>query len=344
MAPRKKPKPSPTSSAFLEALKFVGTVLKESGTVNETHCLINNGYLIAANGVVAAGIKVIDDREIIAAPNYSLLIAALAKASEPEIEPSNINDSDVNWARNLIIKSNKFKAIVPCIDPILISLNNIDPPIAKLTNDFKTALETVGVLANENGQNIYSCSVLMAGASCIATEGGRMVLEAWHGCDCPPGLALPKAFISALAKVPKDLKAFGFSPSSITVYFEDDSFLKTQLFSEQWPDIGEILNKPSNMMPIPKDLWEGMNAVCPHSTDGLVYFDHDVLRSHNNEGVGASYEVKGLPRGPIFNIKQLMLIKDLAKEIDFFAVGKHGTATMFRGDKCRGAIAGRTGQ
>lgn len=332
MARPRKPKPTLTSNAFLEALKFVGTVLKETGTVNETHCLINNGYLIAANGVVAAGTKV--ETTLFAAPNYSLLMAALSKAPEPEIS--------VEGGR-LHVKSGKFKAIVPCIDPILISLNNIDPPITKLTNDFKTALETVDVLANENGQNIYSCSVLMAGASCIATEGGRMVVECWHGLPLPPGLALPKAFISALAKVPKDLKAFGFSPSSVTVYFEDDSFLKTQLFSEQWPDIGKILNKPSNMMPIPKDLWEGMNAVCPHSTDGLVYFDHDVLRSHNNEGVGASYEVKGLPRGPIFNIKQLMLIKDLAKEIDFFAVGKHGTATMFRGEKCRGAIAGRTG-
>lgn len=321
-------KAAAAASPLLEPLRFIGSVLKETGSVNETHCLLSNGWAVAFNGIVAAGIKIAS--EIYAAPNYALLVAAFAKCGQ-----------DVSITNNpLTIKSGKFKAIIPCVDPILINIANIDTPSIPITNDFKKALEIVGVLANENAQTIHGASVLINGPSVVSTEGGRMIIEFWHGLPLPTNLAVPKAFINSLSKISKNLKAFGHSASTITIYFEDDSFIRTQLYGETWPDIGKGLDKKSNPLPIPKTLYEGLNAIEPFTKDNLVHFNNNILYSSADIGDGASYEVEGLPGGLVFNIKQLQIIKDLIKTVDFFVDG--GKVTLWFGDKVRGAIAGRS--
>lgn len=327
MARPKKNKVAPTNG-LLEAIQFVGNVLQEKGTPNETHLLFSNNWAVAFNGIIAAGAKV--SSPIYAAPNYYLLEKALSKCGEFEIALDN---------SSLIIKSGKFKAIIPCIDPINIAVSNIDPNIHAINDEFKKGLEITGALANENGQTIHYASILMNGQSLVSTENGVMLFEYWHGCELPSGIAMPKALVGPLTKTNKKLTGFGYSQSSVTFYFEDESWIKSQLFSEKWPDIGRVLNVHSNPSEPPKDLWEGLAIVAPHSTDNLVYFDADVLRSHANSGIGAAYEVKGLPRGPVFNIKQLMFIKDYVKKIDFFAEG--GKMTCWVGDRTRGVIAGR---
>lgn len=328
--PRGRPKSKSTATnELLQSLLFVGSVLKDQGSVNETHILLSNGYAVAFNGIVASGTKITSD--IFAAANYSLLISALAKCGEEY--------SIVQEGNKLKITSGKFRAIVPCLDPILINVTHIDPNIAPINDDFKIALEATGALASDNGQTIHSASILMNGQSLISTENGVLLFEYWHGCDLPTNIAIPKALVAPLTKTTKKLVGFGCSDTTVTFYFEDNSWIRSQLFSEKWPDLERILNVESKPFDVPKDLWEGMVAVSPHSIDNLVYFGNGVLYSASNELMGASYEVKGLPKGPIFNIKQLMFIKDYAKQIDFFAQG--GKMTYFLGDKCRGVIAGR---
>ena len=64
-----------------------------------------------------------------------------------------------------------------------------------------------------------------------------MLMEAWHGLDLPPNVPLPKQFVAALVKQKKNLTGFGFSRSSATFYFEDGCWLRTQLYSDEWPDV-----------------------------------------------------------------------------------------------------------
>lgn len=323
-------KPKAVTNELLTAIQFVGSVLKDEGSPSETHILLSNGWAVAFNGVVGAGASIKSD--IYAAPNYKLFQAALAKCGDEY--------SIVQEGSNLKITSGKFKAIVPCLDPILINTSNIDPNIAPINDEFKIALEATGALASETGQTIHSASILMKGQSLISTENGVVLLEFWHGNNLPTDIAIPKALVAPLTKTIKKLTGFGCSDTSVTFYFEDGNFIKSQLYSDKWPDVGRILNNETNPFEVPKDLWEGIAAVEKHSVDGLVYFDSDVIRSHPNNTVGASYEIKGLPRGPIFNIKQLLSIKNYVKKIDFFVQG--GKLTIWYGDKCRGAIAGRT--
>ena len=329
MARPRKPKATQATNELLSSLIFVGSVLKEHGSPNETHILLSNGWAVAFNGVISSGCPI--NSNLYAAPNYTLLIAALAKCSD---EFGITLEGD-----RLKIQSGKFKAIVPCLDPSLISTSGIDTLTSPLNDAFKEALIVTGAMASETGERIHTCSILINGQSLVSSDNGVVILEYWHGNEMPTNIAVPKALVAPLTKTTKRLTGFGYSPNSVTFYFEDNSWVKSQLFKEEWPDVGRFLNVQSNPFETPKDLWEGITAIGPHSIDGLVYFDNGILRSHPKDSVGASYEVKGLPKGPIFNIKQLMFLKDHVKQFDFFVNG--GKMTTFFGDKCRGVIAGR---
>lgn len=331
--PRKRATEAPTkqTNSFVEALRFIGTVTRDVGAPYETHCLLHNNTATAFNGIMAAGIKIEDD--IYACPNNKMIVEALSKCGE------HISITQLDNGR-LSIKSDKFKAIVPCVDPTLLAPSVPDPVMGVVDDRLKRAFEVCGVIANENAQTVHGSSVLMQSGSLVATDGGIM-FEYWHGIDLPP-IAIPKSMVQAIVKCPKKLVSFGFSNASITFYFEDDSWLRTQLYSSQWPDVRRIIDIKSNAWAVPGDLFKALAAVAPFSQDGQVYFTKNLLRSHaDNADAGATYEVEGLPQGPVHSIRQLKMIEPYAEQIDFFAEGPNSTMLMFFGQNIRGVIAGR---
>lgn len=332
MARKPRLKTPEASPKLLEALKFCGSILSDKGAPVETHLILQNKTATAFNGILAAG--VIIDEDIFAAPNNSLMIEALSKCGQ--------NYSMVQLDNGMIsIKGNKFKAHVPCIDPSQLPQAIPDQPAIQITNDLIKAIEAVGVLATEDAQRVVAASILIRNDTCVATNGA-ILFEAWHGFKLPT-IAIPKAFVGPLTKQSKNVAWIGGSLNSISIFFEDNSWLKTQLYVEQWPNVDDIVNRKANYKSIPDNFWDGLAAVSPFSVDGMVYFDNDLIKSHATDGVGASYEVKGLLKGPIFNHKYLTLIKPYATQIDFLAQGTTNNTTMlmFVGDRIRGALLGR---
>ena len=328
--PRSTPKETKPSS-LLEAIRFVSNATAEKGPINETHLYLGGHWAAASNGAITIATKI--DEDIWACPNASLIQQALSRCTE--------SFAITQLDKQLSIKSGKFSAKIPCIEPILLTIPSPDAPIADIDDNLKSALEIVGILANENSQDIVGASLLFNGRSVVASDR-TIIFECWHGIDLPTGLSLPKAIIQPLAKAGKPLKRLGWSQSSVTFYYDDESWIKTQLFSQVWPDITGLLDRPCNPLPFPRDFWEGLTAVQPFSPDGLCHFGQGHMQSHGITNVGASYEVEGLPKGPVFTIKQLTLIKPHAKTVDWFAAGMNGTYCMFFGDGIRGAIAGRS--
>ncbi len=326
MTKRPQKRTAETSNLF-EAIKFCALATKKDGSPNETHIYLSNGCATSFNGVLACGCSI--DTDINAYVNAELLLNALAKCGQ--------HFSITQLFQKLSLKADKFKALVPCLPLDLAQTPLPDLPMAALDNRFSEALAKVSILATEGAQSVILASVLMSGASLISTNRVVM-LEAWHGIDLPTGIALPKSFCVALSKCNKKLSKFGYSQSSCTFYFEDNSWLRTQFFAEPWPDVQGILNRKCNLFEVPNGFFEGVDAVSSFNTDGCVYFDRDILASHSSDEVGARYDVTGIPKGPIFNIKQLKLIQPYVQKIDFQA---EGGCLMFIGDQIRGCISGR---
>lgn len=321
-----------TKSSLLQALEFCSVVSEKLGASYETHIGLRNKWAIAFNGIIAAGSPIEED--IYCYAHTITLIDALSKCEETY--------SLTQLEGKLSIKSGKFKALVPCLDPTLMQEALPDPLIAPITNKFREAVEAVGVLASENAQHILTASVLMNGPTVISTNR-VMLLEYWHGLDLPPNVPLPKQFVAALVKQKKNLTGFGFSSCSATFWFEDGSWLRTQLYNDEWPDVSRILNREANLWSIDANFFKALDAVEKFSADGNIYFHNGKINSHPDEGVGASYELAGLPNDVIYPAKQLNIMKPFVKRIDFKAQGIHDSSycLVFQGDVCRGVISGR---
>lgn len=333
MPPRHRKKEIETnSSSLLSALQFCSVVSEKTGAAYETHIGLRNKWAIAFNGIIAAGAPILED--IYCHPHTLLFAEALSKCDE------SYSLTQLDNGR-LSIKSGKFKAIVPCLDPALMQNAAPDPQIVGITNKFKEAIEAVGVLANENALHVLTASVLMNGTSVISTNR-LMIFEAWHGLDMPPNIPLPKQFVAALVKQKKNLTGFGFSNNSATFYFEDGCWLRTQLYNDQWPDISSILNRSANLWPIDPNFFKALESILPFSEDGNIYSDTNLLMSHP-DNQGASYECTGIPKGFVYPGKQLMMLKGHTKRIDYMASGVHNNSycLVFEGDTVRGIISGR---
>lgn len=324
----KRPKQKPNDSKLLVSLKNMSNVLKAEGHIYETHVLLANNWATAHNGVIGVGEPISED--LYACPNAFMLRDALSKCGE--------GFSITQLDYKLSIKSGKFKALVPCIPPENLPCSFPDASIAQIDNRLRDAIAVVSPIT-ENENSVVTASILIYNGSVTATDR-KLILQAWHGISLPT-LALPKAIIGPLVKNTKTLNGFGFSNSSCTVHYDDKSWLKSQFFAEQWPNVDDILNKKTNLWDLPEGFYEAVKALEPFSEDGNVYFDNNVMRSHPSEDKGASYEVYGLPRGPIHNIKQLKIVEPYMKKVDFLVPHHNSKMMFFQSDKVRGAIAGR---
>lgn len=323
--PKKPSEKTAINNTLLNAVNFLSSILKDEGSPFETHILLKNKTVTAFNGTIAAGALI--DEELFCAPHNKTFLSALQKCKD------GYSLTQIDQGK-LSIKSGKFKAIVPCIDPNVLPYPVPDVSVAPIDDRFKAAL-TIIEKVKSDGEQIYDVSFLMNGGSVIATDG-KIIFECWHGLDLPPALPLPKAFISTIIDHPRKLLGFGFSRSSCTFYFDDNSWVRSQLYAKEWPSISHILNKPNNAVSVPTDFFTGLESIAPFS-DGPIYFNNGLLRTHKEEGKGASYEISELKEGPIFSLKYLKMIENIATKIDFYVEGK---MLAFYGDNVRGMIMG----
>lgn len=332
MPPRPK-KPSEkvaTQSKLLQAIDFLSTIQKDEGAPYETHILLQNQCVVGYNDTLSAGAFV--DEAVLAAPHTTTLLKALVKCGQ-DYQSLTID------GQKITLKAGKFKASIPCIDPTLIQFRSPDNPCAVIDDRLKEALKCIDVIKPEpNAQEIHLLSFLLNGQSLVGTDG-RILIEYWHGIDLPT-LTIPKAVIAPILKNNKKLTQFGFSNNSVTFFFEDNSWIKSQLYAKQYPieRMGDIINRPSNPSPVPADFYKALSAVAPFSPEGRVFFKQGLLCSHSVREIGATYDVPGLPEGPVFSAKYLALAKDYIEQIDFMVDG--GKMAYFFGKQCRGVIAG----
>lgn len=315
------------ASALLSTLRFISVAQKENGTPFQTHIRLAHGTAVAFDGIIAAGQRIAED--LTACPHSASLINALARCKE------SLSIVQLDNAR-LSIKSDKFAATVLCLPSDALAPVEPDMPIAAIDDRIKAGFAAVSFLVSDSSEHVATASVLLQSGSIVGTNR-HVLLEYWHGIDLPPGLVIPKLALNAIAKIDSPMKQFGYSERSATFWFEDGSWLKTQLYQGEYPNVSSILDRQVNNWPISPMFYTGVDAVLPFAKNNEVFFLNNMLSSHDNVGVGANYEVEGIPQGLCFNGKYLKAIEPFIKTVDF--VGRNGIAYFF-GDNIRGAICG----
>lgn len=327
MAPRKgSTRPPKIKSTLLTALEFVTLASKEIGPAHFTHLFVTGQRCTASNGVVSAGSMI--DEDLTVCPHAHLMLEAMSKAGN-QFQIVQTGDA-------LSVKSDDYSALVPCAKAVDVIAAFPDSEQWPCNSKLLEALEACGKLAIENAESVVAASVMIRSGSVVGTNR-QVILEYWHGNDMPP-MILPKAAVSILIKVKKEIRGFGYSAESLTLWYSDNTWMKSQLYTEAWPDVDKLLNVVAAPKPIQKGFFEALDAVEPFS-EGTVHFNDECLTSNTDATIQyAVRDVKGLPCGPSFGCKNLDLIRPHVKLIDW-ACGQDNKIAYFTGEGVRGVVS-----
>lgn len=309
---------------LLQALKFISVAQKEKDVIApyQNHCILTNGFVSASNSILSAGCKVQEDLEC--RPQTRVLINALSNCGDT------LSITQLENAR-LSIKSGKFSTIVPCHAQELPKVKP-DPQIALISDVLKTALSQVSHLAKDEAKTVLESAILLQAGTVIATTG-FVILESWHGVDLPT-CVLPKVFVNAVCDCDTKLRGFGYSSNSVTFWFEDDSWIKSQIYAERYPDVSKVLNANCEFKPLTEGFYDAIRMVEDFAEGGkekgIV-----VLSGKGVKCKEAFYEIEGLPDGFAFKIKQLKQVEKVVKQVCFV-----DNKLYVFGDNIRGVIQG----
>lgn len=327
---RKTTKDQSGAAPLIEALKFIALAQSKDGLAGQTHCAINNGRIIAFNGTFATGVIITDD--LSACPHTLRLLDALTKCG-PNVSIAHL-ESD-----RLSVRSDRFKGFIPCVPFGSIPACDTwpDNPVAVIDDRIKAGFDMVMPILADTPTRPFEGGALLQ-ANVIVGTNGHMLIEYSHGIDLPPGLVIPKAALHAIVKTPKKLARFGYSNHSATFFFEDDSFIKTQLYDGGYPNYLTLFRDGLNHWPLPEGFFAGLKVVDSLAETRYVDFTEDGFKVHGEDKKqSGSYDIVGLAQPRRFNIDYLLTAHEVFKQADFET---DSGRVFFAGENARGIIMG----
>lgn len=323
-----------TENELLNALRFISCAQRSVGTPEQTHCRFFHQWVCSSNGIISAGHKTSENISV--APHTISLIDAMEQA--PDAIALTSTDTGMS------VKSGLFEALISCIPTASLPQVWPDQPTQLCDNRLQTALDIVGKLVFDGAPKVINASIQLRNGSVVASDGS-IILEVWHGISMQPMMIAPKAMATALNKnLTKSIYRYGQSDTSLTVWYEDESWIKTQLYpsSTELPDIDQFLNIPTTPVAITPAIFIAAKRLEKFSEDGWISFTGDGARVTMPSKMTYAIEaVKDVPVGLSFSIKSLLTIAPFVKTIHFNV--KPGV-TMFYGDNLRGAITNKNGE
>lgn len=313
-----------------ESLKFLKPVQKKNGTVQQQYCSVGAHWAAASNEVMTIGVKIEED--LTACPHSLQFIEALSKTSE-ELSITQLSNTAI------CVASGSFRAVVPCVPMGSVEIATPDEPCAVIDDRIKDAFAFLAPITTDKAPDATFGGVWLKAGSAVATNG-HLLAEYWHGIDLPPGMLIPKAAVTAVAKSKKPLSKLGFSNCSVTFWFEDESFIKTQLYENKYP-LYEKLFEVEDLEPwdIPEEFFKAIKAIAAFTNNGTIIFKGGKIASTEIEHEASTYTIEGLPEGMAFNSKYLLAVEKQFKKAHFTENIK-GTVVVFFGDNVRGVCMG----
>lgn len=314
---------------ILDTLRFVRGAVSTKDLVPEMkHFVIENGTVRSFNGVIAICSPI--DFSFDCKPKAVPMVNAIGHCED--VVTLGMTDGG-----RLRIQSGKFKAFIECIDGETIHLlpegQEVQLDGEALVKGCATLLPFVGNDASRPWTN----GILLRGQSAFATNNVCLA-EYWLGVSMPFTVNIPMAAIKEIIRVKKPPTHAQISQTSITFHYEDGCWIRSQLYETNWPDLSKILDRPSHQQAVPDNLFSGLATVKPFvDKRGLIHFVEGEIRTHLEDGLGAGYQVEGLPDKGVYHIAMLSLLDGVAKTVDFTL---YPEPLLFYGENLRGAIVG----
>lgn len=266
---------------LLSKLQFIAQAQKKDAGDYSSHCVISGQTINAFDGCFAIGARIAEDFE--ACPHTHSMIAALSKCGETV--------GIVSEGNNVSVVSDKLTVRIQCAPFGTMPRIMPDPNIAPIDERIREGFRVVGVLSKE-GEARLPLATLLLEANIVSATNGYALMQFRHGNDLPPGLIVPKRFADLVNKHPAKLIGFGWTPeTSITFWFDDETYIKTLLQRGAWPDLSPVINKDSNPFPLPDGFADAVETVSDFSSTGIIEFRPGSINSDPNKATCASVEI-----------------------------------------------------
>lgn len=316
-------------TTLLESLKFVqGAVSKKDFLPELTHFIISDGTVRGFNGTIALSSPI--SLDITCNPQAEPLVKAIQACSD------NIVLSLLPTGR-LSIKSGKFRCIVPCHDNKKFKTEP-EGEMHEINGDkFLAAMKKIYPIISTDASRAWSMGTLLLNQSAFATNN-VVIIEHWLGFDFPVCCCVPRLAIQELLRIDLPPKAIQISDKSITFHFDENKWLRSQLFdSKAWPDVYKVLDKKSDQQKICMSFFDALKILKPFIDKvGIVYFTEGLAHTANDTNNGAQIQFENIGRCA-FNYHMLTLLDGVAETIDLSA---YPGPCLFFGEDLRGAIIG----
>lgn len=317
------------TNTLLDAVQFCAPGFKEDGETYSTHAMIYAGWITTYNGIVMYGHKI--DTPMQAMPHYGSLLAAIKATTGDTVQITQVSQD------KLSIKGKGFKTTVKCLtDYSLVTRSAPDNPVGMIDSRMREGFEILRQITKKTGETVLQSAVLIRNGDMIATDR-QMLGMFWHGIGFPD-VAVPADFIEAVLKVAKPMVSFGYTPGqSLTFYFDDESFIRTQLYNEAYPDVSRAIPQSwEGMTEIPADLFTGLKRIAPFidKSRRCVWLNTNELSSNGEHDDATTVAVQGVPDCSYAVDVERMLKLD--GRITHW--NPHSDKTIFQGPNFRGVL------
>jgi hypothetical protein len=317
---------------MLDSLRFVqGAVAKKDFVAALTHFQIKNGFVKGYNGSLTLCAPIALNIDV--APKATSFVKAISTCQEAIA--LHLTDSG-----RISIRSGKFRALVDCVEDGFPNTNPEGDLIELPERNLLGALKKLMPFIAEDDSRKWARGILFRDQSAFATNN-VVLMEHWLGFRFPVSINVPKTAVAEMVRIGEEPVRMMVHENSVTFFYEGDRWLKTNLYSLEWPDLGKVLGRENAAVAPPEGLWQACEDVAPF-TDKLrrVYFKDNKITTDPEDITGANVEVVGLPGVGIYNVDYLTELAGVVQTIDFN--GYPGPA-IFYGEGIRGAIIGMRG-
>lgn len=316
-------------SDMLKGLKFVsGAIAKKDYVPSLKHFRIDGNRVRGFNGTLALCSPLPFD--IACKPEAVSLIKAIANC-EDTIQLS------LTKAGSLSIKSGVFKVNIKCIEE---DTPHVEPEGAVVQFDGQILLDglkAVERFIGNDASRVWGTGVLVKDGSLFATNNVVLV-QYWIGAAFPNVVNIPHAAVKEMLRIGEPPIFAQLAANSITFHYLEDRWVRTQLLVTEWPDLGRILNKESQQLPIDERLFKGLETIKPFvEKNGCVIFKDNHISTHDDGAEGAEYYIPDLLWEGRYHISMLELLEGVAQTIDW---STYPSPCIFQGGMLRGAIIG----
>lgn len=315
---------------MFKELKFVqGAVAKKDFVPAITHFAIREGTVRAYNGTIALCSPINCDLDC--QPKAIPMVQAIGRCKEAI-------SLHITPAGRLSIKSGKYRTLVDCVtEPQAIQYPEGEP-VYFHGRELLDALEAVEPFIGNDASRPWGTGVLIRGESVFATNNVCLV-EYWVGKKFPHVVNLPRAAVQEMLRIGDSPTHCSVSENSITFFYDEHRWLKSQLYSTEWPDLAGVLDRNCNPVPVNEEIFTGLELIKPFANKmGQVFLNPGLMHTHLDIEEGSSYELDWNGPPSVYSIEMLSLLAGVAKTADFTEFPQ--PCHFFDGKRMRGAIIG----